>query len=95
MATEAATGPALILAERPAAATTRVRVVLDDLIDLVLGRELATRTAMAILPARLALCAIPANNSFAFARASARRCRRVLGGSCDGGAELVRESRRA
>jgi len=31
-------------------------------------------------------------NSFAFARASARRCARVLGGSIDGGFELVRES---
>jgi hypothetical protein len=31
-------------------------------------------------------------NSFAFARASARRCARDFGGSIDGGLELVRES---
>jgi hypothetical protein len=71
MTTEPATGPALILAELTTAATTRVRVVIDDLIDLVLARKLATRPAMPLLPTRLAL---GANNSFAFARASARRC---------------------
>jgi len=94
MAPEPATGPALVLAELATAATARVRVVIDDLIDPVLRRELATRTAMALPPA-LRLAPSPANNSFAFARASARRCWRVLGGSCDGGFELVRESRRA
>ena len=59
MATEPATWPALMLAELTAAATARVRVVIDDLIDPVLGSELATRTAMPLLPARLALGALP------------------------------------
>jgi hypothetical protein len=58
MATEPAIGPALIERELAAATTASVRVVIDDLIDLVLGSELATRTAMQILPARLALDAI-------------------------------------
>jgi hypothetical protein len=59
MTTAPATAPALILAELTAAATTRVRIVIDDLIDLVLGREPATRAAMPLLPARLALGTIP------------------------------------
>ena len=46
------------VAELTAAATTHLRVVIDDLIDLVLGRKLATRAPMPILPARLALGAI-------------------------------------
>jgi hypothetical protein len=42
--------------------------VIDDLIDLILRRELATRAAMSALPAALR------SISLAFTRASARRC---------------------
>src|SRR5688572_25311305 len=83
MATEPATGPALILAELTAAATTRVRVVIDDLIDLVLRSELATRTAMPHLPARLALWRHPWPTTPSPSRARLRtplltRLRRIL-----------------
>jgi hypothetical protein len=54
MATEPAIWPALIDRELAAATTASVRVVIDDLIDPILRDELATRTAMPILPARLA-----------------------------------------
>ena len=74
MATEPATGPALILAELTAAATTRVRVVIDDLIDLVLRSELATRTAMPLLPARLALGAILGQQLLRLRARLRRRC---------------------
>jgi hypothetical protein len=82
MTTEPATAPALILAELTAAATTGVRVVIDDLIDLVLGRKLATRTPMPILPTRLALGAILGQQLLRF-RARLRtplltRLRRIL-----------------
>jgi hypothetical protein len=59
MAAEPATRPALILAELAAAATTRLREVRNDLIDLILGREPTARASMALLPARLALGALP------------------------------------
>ena len=65
--------------------------MIDDLIDLILGTQLATRTPMPGLPASLALLPLP-HQLLAFARASARRCARVFGGSLDGGLELVRES---
>ena len=58
MTPEPATRLALILAELVAAATAAVRVVLDDLIDLVLRSEPATRAAMPLLSARLALGAL-------------------------------------
>ena len=75
VAAEPAAGPTLVLGELAAAATTRLRVVADDLIDPIVGRQFASRAQVSLLAARLAL-ALPrlANNSLAFARASARRC---------------------
>ena len=59
MATEPPLRAPLLGGERAAAPTARVRVVIDDLIDLILGTELATRTPMPRLPAGLALLALP------------------------------------
>src|ERR1700704_1740400 len=59
MATEPPPRAPLLGGERAAAPTARVRVVIDDLIDLILGTELATRTPMPRLPAGLALLALP------------------------------------
>jgi hypothetical protein len=60
--------------------------VIDDLIELVLRRELSTqgRDDQVARPPYAA-------SSLAFTRASARRCWRVAGGSCDGSFELLRE----
>lgn len=55
MATEPAISSALIDRELAAAATASVREVINDLIDLLLGSELATRTQVPLLPARRAL----------------------------------------
>src|SRR5436305_14987618 len=52
---------ALLLTESTPARTTRHREVIDDLIDLILGLELPTRTAMSRLTACLALLALPAH----------------------------------
>ena len=46
MTTEPAARRALLLGEPIAATVARVRVVIDDLIDLILRLELATRTPM-------------------------------------------------
>ena len=92
MATEPPPRPPLLGGELASAAAARIRVVIDDLIDLILGPQLATRTRVPGLTASLALLALPRISSLAFARASARRCARVFGGSDDGGRELVRES---
>jgi hypothetical protein len=41
------------------ASTTRLGVVIDDLIDLILGPQLATGTLMPGLPTRLAALTLP------------------------------------
>ena len=92
MATEPARRPALLCSESTPAAAARIRVVIDELIDLILGLQLATSAAMPGLSTCLALLTLPRISSLAFALASARRCARVFGGSIDGGFELVRES---
>jgi len=69
--------------------------VIDALIDLILGHPLAAGAAVAGLTTGAATLGIACNNAFAFALASARRCWRVLGGSCEGGFELLRELERA
>ena len=48
-------------AEPAAAPTARLRIVIDDLINLILGTQLATRTPMARLTARLALPTLAAH----------------------------------
>ena len=92
MTTEPATQRALLLGETIAATTAHIRIVIDDLIDLILGLELATRTPMPRLRARLTLLPLPTLELPRLRLASARRCCRVFGGSEDGGLELVRES---
>ena len=93
MATEPPTRAALLFTEPMPASTARVRVVIDDLIDLILGPQLTTRTRMPrAAPPALRRSPSPRVSSLAFARASARRCARDFGGSIDGGFELVRES---
>lgn len=59
MAPEPATRPALILGELTPATTAPLWVVRDDLIDLILGRKPSSSAPMALLPARLALRALP------------------------------------
>jgi hypothetical protein len=49
------------LGELAAAPATRLRVVIDDLIDLILRAQLATRPPMRRLAARLTLFALPAH----------------------------------
>ena len=49
MTTEAASGPMFIGGELVAAPSAHPRVVLDDLIDLILRLELASRAPMPIL----------------------------------------------
>lgn len=59
MTPEPARRPTRILAELMATTPTRARVMLDDLVDLVLGGEPAARARVSFLPARLALGALP------------------------------------
>ena len=87
--------PPLLAGERATAPATPLGVVIDDLVNLILGPQLTPCALVPALPASLALLALPRINSFAFARASARRCARVFGGSKEGGLEVVRESWRA
>jgi hypothetical protein len=54
MATEPAARTALLLREPLSATTALLRVVIDDLIDLILRLELASRAPMPGLAARLA-----------------------------------------
>ena len=61
VATEPSSRPMLLLAEPAAAATTRIRIVIDDLIHLIGRLQPATGTAMAGLPTRLALLTLPAH----------------------------------
>jgi hypothetical protein len=93
LAAEPPARTALVISKPPPASTTRVRVVINDLIHLVLRFEITTRTLVPGRPTRLPTLALPAHQLFGLARASAlRRCARVSGGSVDGGLELVRES---
>ncbi len=58
-----------------AATPARLRIMRDDLINLILRCKLTARAPVALLTARLTLHALLlASSSFAFARASARRC---------------------
>ena len=95
VATKPAGRPTLPIITPPSATATRIRIMIDDLIHLILGLELTTRTPMPALPTSLAPLAFPAHQFPWPSRARARRCARVCGGSTDGGVELVRESRRA
>jgi hypothetical protein len=52
VATEPAPRSLLVCGELTTAPATRLRVMIDDLIDLILGRELATSTPMPRLPTR-------------------------------------------
>ena len=58
-AAEPATGPTFVDRELVAAPAASVRIVIDDLIDLVLGHQPATRAPMPRLAASLALGALP------------------------------------
>ena len=89
MATEPPLQLPLLRGELPAAAPACRRKVIDDLIDVILRSQFPARVRMPALPARLAPLTLPRINSFALARASARRSARVFGGSDDGGLELV------
>ena len=73
VATEPTAGRALPNIEPTPAPTARIREVINDLIHLILGPQLAPHTRVPRLTASLASLTLPAINSFAFARASARR----------------------
>src|ERR1035441_4021856 len=119
VATEPPARPALPKIEPTSASATRIRVVIDDLIHLILRPQLTTPTPMPALPTSPAALAFPGApllypsrspppppptppaprppppgrfSPWPSARAPARRCARVFGGSIDGGRELVRES---
>jgi hypothetical protein len=64
VAAEAPLGSLLLGRERASAPAARPRVVIDDLIDLILGLELTARAPMPRLPAGLALLALPAQRAF-------------------------------
>jgi len=59
VATEPPARPALPLIEPAPATAARLRVVIDDLIDPILGLEIATRTPVPGLPIRIATLALP------------------------------------
>jgi hypothetical protein len=61
VATKPALRPTLLGCELQAAPATRLGIVIDDLVDLILGPELAARTPMPLLPAGLTLLALPAH----------------------------------
>ena len=61
VATEPPARPALPIIEPASASATRIRVVIDDLIHLILGLQLATRTPMPGLPTRPAPLTLPAH----------------------------------
>jgi hypothetical protein len=64
VAAEPPTRTALLIIEPAPASATRVRVVIDDLLDLVLRFEIATRTLVPGLPASLTLLAFAAHQLF-------------------------------
>ena len=53
--------PALSIIEPTPASATRIRIVINDLIDLILRAQLATRTPMPALPTSLPPLALPAH----------------------------------
>ncbi len=57
--TEPPARPTLPNNELASASAARIRVVIDDLIDLILGPQLTTRTPMPALPPSLATLAFP------------------------------------
>ena len=61
VAAEPPARPALLIIEPAPATATRIRIVIDDLIDLILRLQIATRTLMPGLPTRLAPLALPAH----------------------------------
>jgi hypothetical protein len=61
VATEPPGRPALPNVKRMPAPAARIRIVIDDLIHLIGGFELATRTAMPGLPTSVAALAVPAH----------------------------------
>ena len=73
VATEPPARRALLLAEPMPASTARVRVMIDDLLDLILGTQLTTGTRCPGCPPDLRRSPWRMN-SLAFARASARSC---------------------
>ena len=73
-AAEPATGLTLLDRELMAAPAARIRVVIDDLIDLILGLQNRPAPRCPDWPPALPWAPSRPSNSFAFARASARRC---------------------
>jgi hypothetical protein len=61
VATEPPPGTTLGLAELATAPATRIRIVIDDLIHLIPGPQLPTRTPMPGLPTRVAPLTLPAH----------------------------------
>jgi len=61
VSTEPPTGPALPVIKPASASATRVRVVIDELIHLILRLEIATRTRMSGLRTAFATLALPAH----------------------------------
>jgi hypothetical protein len=59
VATEPPDPPALPIIEPSSTSATRIRVVINDLIHLILGPQLTTRTPMPGLPTSLALSLVP------------------------------------
>jgi hypothetical protein len=59
VATEPPAPPALPIIEPTSTSATRIRVVINDLIHLILGPQLTTRTPMPELPTSLALSPVP------------------------------------
>jgi hypothetical protein len=57
VATEPSSRPPLLRIELPSASTARTRIVIDDLINLILGLQIAARTPMPFLPTSLATLA--------------------------------------
>jgi hypothetical protein len=96
MATEPPAWPPLIRRELAATTTAGDGIMIDDLIHLVLGSELATRAPVTRLPARLAL---PAQSSLATSRttlATSRTTRNFIVSDGAGlGATEVRCDRRS
>ncbi len=65
-ATEPPPGPPLVRGELATTPAARLRIVVDDLIDLIGGTQLATRTPMPGLTASLTLLALPAHQLLGF-----------------------------
>jgi hypothetical protein len=80
VATEPSLRSALPVGERVTAPATRVRVVIDDLIDLILRLQFTARTSMPRLPTSLTLAAVPAHQLLRFrARLRPPLCPRFRG----------------